>query len=84
MEMLFPKKHPVQLQDGEYPLPMVHLGQYSGYPLAPDQRPLLCAGRTKKPSLAGKGHEIVMPAVRAARPGKAVLHDSAVQVFPDR
>jgi len=56
------------LGNGEYPLPVVHIGQDSRHPFPPNQCAFLCAGRTKKPGLTGKGHEEVV---------------AAVQIFPD-
>ena len=53
------------------------------YPSTPDQRPLLGAGGAEKAGLATEGHKKIMAAVRAANPGKTILHDPAVEVFAD-
>ena len=83
-QAIFVEKLAQRLGNGKDPLPVRDVFQNIFFdPCAPDQRPLLAAGGAEKAGLAGENHKKIMAAVRAAHPGKTVLHDPAVEVFAD-
>ncbi len=53
-------------------------------PVRPQKLALLVAARAQAPELAGEGDQELMPAVRAAHPGDALVEDAAVEVAVDR
>jgi hypothetical protein len=52
-------------------------------PLRPQQLALLMTARAQPPELAGERDEKLVPALRAAHPGDALVEDAAIEIAVD-
>ena len=74
------KEDPQPLGDGEDHLAVGDvLEQLLLGPVRPQKLALLVAARAQAPELAGEGDQKLVPAVRAAHPGDALVEDAAVE-----